>query len=240
MLHSQQTTLSTNMTQTLMIRQHYHDSSRGQHVSATVPHASLLVIEVPPKIWHQKPDDRYIPLDYSNDIDDGVFLFERYGRTIHRPVVPFTNTRTDIHHWDLARDSSEFNRNFVINPTASPSVKATIVDTIHSHWDCFYSAGVRLPILNFEFCIDTGGSPPVCCRKPHYGPHEGKIIMEHLDVLLHNGWICVCEGPWGSSIVLAAKPHQEHISNIYDFVWRMCVSYRRLNQITLPFEYPIP
>ena len=50
----------------------------------------------------------------------------------------------------------------------------------------------------------------------------------------------MCEGPWGSSIVLAAKPHQEHIKNIDDFVWRMCVSYRKLNAVTKLFELPIP
>jgi hypothetical protein len=64
--------------------------------------------------------------------------------------------------------------------------------------------------------------------------------MEHIKVLLHNGWIRLCNGPWGSSIVLAAKPHQEHIADINDFIWRMCVSYCHLNTVALPFEYPIP
>ena len=39
--------------------------------------------------------------------------------------------------------------------------------------------------------------------------------------------------------MLAPKPHQEHVSDIEDFVWRMCISYRGLNKITNPFEYPI-
>ena len=90
------------------------------------------------------------------------------------------------------------------------------------------------PILHFEFAIDTGGSAPVCCRKPRYGPHESKIIMTQIQVLLDNGWIRPCFGPWGSSIVLAAKPHQEQVTDINEFVWRMCVSYRRLNEVTLP------
>jgi hypothetical protein len=64
--------------------------------------------------------------------------------------------------------------------------------------------------------------------------------MEQLKVLKANGWIRKCFGPWGSSIAPAAKPHQEHIHSIEDFIWRLCVSYRRLNQVTLPFEYRIP
>jgi hypothetical protein len=65
--------------------------------------------------------------------------------------------------------------------------------------------------------------------------------MDQIASLLHNDWIDECGGPWGSLIILApTKPHQEHITDIKDFVWRMCVSYRKLNAITLAFEYPIP
>ena len=64
--------------------------------------------------------------------------------------------------------------------------------------------------------------------------------MDNIKTLLHNDWIEECGGSWGSMIVLAPKPHQEHVTNIDDFVWRMCVSYRKLNSITKPFEYPIP
>jgi hypothetical protein len=35
--------------------------------------------------------------------------------------------------------------------------------------------------------------------------------MTHIAVLLHNGWIRLCSGAWGSTIVLAAKPHHEHV-----------------------------
>ena len=71
-------------------------------------------------------------------------------------------------------------------------------------------------------------------------PYESKIIMEHVKTLLENDWIEKCECPWGSSIVLADKPYQEHVKNIDNFIWRMCVSYRKFNTITKPFEFPIP
>ena len=44
---------------------------------------------------------------------------------------------------------------------------------------------------------------------------------------------------WGVSIVLATKPHQDHVKDIDNFVWRMCISYRKSNAITKPFEFPI-
>ena len=61
--------------------------------------------------------------------------------------------------------------------------------------------------------------------------------MEHVKTLQGNDWIERCKGPRGSSIVLAAKPHQEHIKNIDNLIWRMCVSYRKLNAITKSFKF---
>ena len=48
-------------------------------------------------------------------------------------------------------------------------------------------------------------------------------------------------GGWGSPIpiILAPKPHQEHIIDVDELIWRLCVSYRGLNRVTNPFEYPI-
>ena len=95
-------------------------------------------------------------------------------------------------------------------------------------------------ILGYEFKIDTRTSKGICCRPPGYGHYEGSIIMKHIKVLLHNKWIVECNsGAYGAPIVLVPKPHQEDVENIDDFVWRMCVSYRALNKITRPFEYPI-
>ena len=64
--------------------------------------------------------------------------------------------------------------------------------------------------------------------------------MAQVVQLFDNGWIERCAGPWGSMIVLAQKPHQEHVTNIDEFIWQMCISYRKLNSITKPFQFPIP
>ena len=49
---------------------------------------------------------------------------------------------------------------------------------------------------------------------PAYGLHEKLIIMELIKNLIDNDWIEECGEAWGSMIVLAAKPHQEHITDI--------------------------
>jgi hypothetical protein len=65
-------------------------------------------------------------------------------------------------------------------------------------------------------------------------------MQESINDLLSNSWIRECSGPWLSKAVLAPKPHQEHVTDIADFVWRFCVNYRPLNAVTKPFDYPIP
>ena len=98
-----------------------------------------------------------------------------------------------------------------------------------------------MSIIDVEFDIDTGRAQPVCCPNPSDGLHESEIMREQLAVLEKRGWIMRYEeGAWGSSIVLAPKPHQEDVHSIDDFIWRLCVSYRSLNSVTLPFRIPIP
>ena len=45
--------------------------------------------------------------------------------------------------------------------------------------------------------------------------------------------------PWGSLVVLAAKPHQENVPS-HKYQWRLCVSYRKPNQVTRPYNFSIP
>ena len=48
------------------------------------------------------------------------------------------------------------------------------------------------------------------------------------------------DGQWLFKALLTLKPHQEHLCNIEDFVWRFCVNYIPLNQVTRLIAYPIP
>ena len=62
-------------------------------------------------------------------------------------------------------------------------------------------------MLDFEFCINTGGSTPACYRQLSYGFHERKIVNRHITALKDSDLIVDYKGPWGSLLVLAPKPH---------------------------------
>ena len=48
------------------------------------------------------------------------------------------------------------------------------------------------------------------------------------------------DGEWLPKPLLAAKPHQENVTDIADFVWCCCVNYIALNAVTKIIAMPIP
>jgi hypothetical protein len=56
-------------------------------------------------------------------------------------------------------------------------------------------------------------------------------VERQLQDLLRNQWIEVSNSPYGAPIIFAPKK---------DGKWRMCIDYRRLNEITIKNSYPIP
>ena len=94
-------------------------------------------------------------------------------------------------------------------------------------------------MLEFEFRINTGNVKTVYYCQPTYGDHEANIMTDYITQLENNNWIRDGTGPWCTLLLLAAKPHQDYCVHIDKFVWRLCVSYRRLNSVTRSFEFPI-
>ena len=116
-------------------------------------------------------------------------------------------------------------------------LRPTLSNLIKKYWDVFAPEGLKHHIRGFVCHIDTGNAQPVCCSIPRYGPHEARVITQLARGLEANGLIEDAQSPWGAQVVLAAKPNQEHV-HWSEYVWRLTVSYRKLNAITRPFIYP--
>jgi len=180
-----------------------------------------------------KPDPTY------PDVDEGHFIFEKLGKTVFRTASWKPGERTDIIYFNEATYGKEFSK-LKIQDSVPPQAKDIIHQLVREFWDIFAKDGLKRTMLGFEFSIDTGSHTPVKCKKPHYRPNESKVIMETIKTLLSNKFIEECtDGGWLSPIVLAPKPHQEHVTDIEELIWRMCVSFRGLNRVTNPFEFPI-
>ena len=199
------------------------------------------MIILPPKIWRPKFISKYKTPNYADDIDDGVFDYAGFCHCVFRPDLSWEDAeRNDLIKFINDSDTEKLEKYLRICKNVDNPTRNDITQIVQKYWDCFCKEFFRQKHLVYEFGIDTGDSKPVCCKKPAYVPYESKIIMDQFQQLLANGWAKRCKRQWGSLIVLAYKPHQEHVTNICDFIWRMCVSYRKLNGLTKPFQYPIP
>ena len=144
--------------------------------------------------------------------------------------IPFDESK----HGDYLRECLKIDH---LSPERQAQVKAIIIE----YWGVFNPEGVSIPILDYECNIDTGSAAPIRCKKSTYGPRESEIMMPMIDKLESIGQISqIFDGEWLSPALLAPKRHQEHVFDIDDYVWRLCINYIRLNQVTKVISYPIP
>ncbi len=105
----------------------------------------------------------------------------------------------------------------------------------------FNERGILTLVRYYECVIDTGNAAPIAIKKILYGPREIPSMRKSIAALEKVGQICqIHDGQWLFKALLAPKPHQEHMCNIEDFVWRFCVNYITLNQVTCLVANPIP
>ena len=183
----------------------------------------------------QLPSTYEEPMIQDDDSKD--WIFHRYGRSLARKKAELP-PRDDIIEFDLAKDEAELKRN--LNLKGCPdALQPRVIQFVKDNWDAFAEEGLRNSVRGFTFQIDTGTSKPVDCGAPRYGPNESVVMNKLIDNLEHNGLVEDDDGPWGAMVVLAAKPNQG-LKHYTEYQWRLCVSYRKLNQVTRPFKYPIP
>jgi hypothetical protein len=104
----------------------------------------------------------------------------------------------------------------------------------------FDKQGTFTPIRDYECVIDTGTAAPIAIKKINYGTCETPIMRKCIAALEKVGRIIqIHDSCWLFKALLAAKPHQEHISNINNSVRRFCVNYIPLNQVTKLIAFPI-
>jgi hypothetical protein len=141
------------------------------------------------------------------------------------------------------RDQAYLEKHLKIGPSSvPPEIKIRIIALIKKLWYCFYEENAKIPITGYECVIDTAGSViPTVAKNIRYGIHENPIMQLAIDALIANDQICVdVDSAWLSKAVLAPKPHQEHVTDISEFIWRFCINFISLNHVTKVWSYFIP
>jgi hypothetical protein len=98
-----------------------------------------------------------------------------------------------------------------------------VYNLIREFWPVFDDRGIFVMVKNYECVIDTGTARPITVKKILYGERETIIMRCCISALAKVGLIRqITDGRWLFKALLAAKPHQEHVRNIDDFIWHFC------------------
>ncbi|GFW37052.1 hypothetical protein TNCV_5019501 [Trichonephila clavipes] len=100
---------------------------------------------------------------------------------------------------------------------------------LEKYKECFQTGGEPTPII--EHRINTRDHLPVAVLPYRMNPSKKEILKREIDRLLAEGIIEECESPYAFTVVLIPKPNG---------TFRLCIDYRRLNEITVADIYPLP
>jgi hypothetical protein len=170
-------------------------------------------------------DDRGFP-DQSDEYNHLLHIID--GETVLRKLrhpMPDLNGPIDssfdhpfipVEHEDILRKKVDLSH-------LDPDQQTKVYDLIREFWPVFDERGIFVPVKNYECVIDTSTAHPIAVKKILYGKQETVIMQRCISALAKVGHIRqITDGRWLFKALLAAKPHQEHIRNIEDFVWRFC------------------
>jgi hypothetical protein len=88
------------------------------------------------------------------------------------------------------------------------------------------------PDRDIEFIIElVPGTAPIAQRPYWMNPEELVELKRQLDDMLRKGLIRPSASPWGSPVIFVDKR---------DGTARLCVDYRKLNDVTIKNKYPLP
>ncbi len=171
-----------------------------------------------------------------HNIDGGVILCKK-----KHPQPPLdVNDPTFNYKFDETLHADKINSKLLIDHLL-PADAAEIVAMIKQYWAVFDERGTFTPIWDYKCVIDMGTAAPILIKKINYGTREMPIMRKCIAALEKVRQIVkIHDNCWLFKALLAAKPHQEHISNIDEFVWCFCVNYIPLNQVTRLIAFPIP
>ncbi|KAK9136133.1 hypothetical protein Syun_015463 [Stephania yunnanensis] len=121
----------------------------------------------------------------------------------------------------------------MVEPEVRTEVRIKDVSVVRDFVDVFPDDLPGLPPKRaVEFIIELlPGTQPIACRPYRMTPAEQEEVRRQLDELLEKGFIHPSMSPWGAPILFVKKK---------DGTMRMCIDYRKLNQVTVRNHYPLP
>ena len=120
----------------------------------------------------------------------------------------------------------------VIEPTLTNQQRLKLLELLQKYHHTFAKDEYDLGKCTLEpHHIDTGNSKPISCTPHKMSMHARQDLKKELDEMLKIGVITESSGPWAAPIVMVRKK---------DGTWRLCIDYRKLNQVARTTAFPLP
>lgn len=113
--------------------------------------------------------------------------------------------------------------------TLQPEERSALNQVLSEHSEVFNASGPPTPYA--EHRINTGSHAPISQPPYRMTPSRAKTLGNEIQALLNQGIIEECESAWSAPVVMVPKK---------DGGVRLCIDYRRLNEVTIPDSYPMP
>lgn len=105
----------------------------------------------------------------------------------------------------------------------------TVNKMINNHKDVFNEVGPATK--ETEHRIETLNHLPVASAPYRLPAAKREALKKEIQVMIDTDVIEESESPWASNVVMKLKPNGK---------WRICIDYRRLNEVTIADKYPLP
>ncbi|XP_065356155.1 uncharacterized protein LOC135950547 [Calliphora vicina] len=123
----------------------------------------------------------------------------------------------------------DFNISENENSNVNLTQKENLIKLLKSY-ECVFN-NISSPIRGIKHKIDTGNHTPITNPPYRISPAMKEKLKKELNDMLSKGIIEEKESPWAFPVVLIPKK---------DNSIRLCVDYRKLNDITVTDTYPLP
>lgn len=162
----------------------------------------------------------YNPTSYYYTVPKGLIL-----GTTTIPTLSFSRSASIDHQ--LVND----NINKLTQHITDSSQKKKIETVLHQHGTLFDTSKPTIVINVKPHEIKTFDHPPPSSRPYNSTPHKEEEMYKIVQELLYYGLIRKSYSPFAAPALLVAK---------HDGSWRMVVDYKKLNNMTIKDNYPLP
>lgn len=145
--------------------------------SSTAASSASRCIKAPKKVRRPPLTSQHKEPNLGPDLlESSDWLFEAHGKSLQQTDSELP-PRAGAVELDASnpKGTEELERNLSLHGCPD-ELHEDITETIKERWDVLRKQGLRRHICGFTFNIDTGDSPPACCRQPRCGPHESKVM----------------------------------------------------------------